>query len=85
MLMHPKDEIRNFIRNNLAGDLEVFNIGDDDSLIDAGLIDSLGIQKLLAFLESHYKIKIEDYELTPENFESISKISALIETKVLID
>ncbi len=83
--MHPKDEIRNFIRNNLAGDLEVFNIGDDDSLIDAGLIDSLGIQKLLAFLESHYKIKIEDYELTPENFESISKISALIETKVLID
>lgn len=49
-------------------------IGDDDSLLVAGLIDSLTIVQLIISIEEQYKIKIRENELLPENFETINGI-----------
>jgi acyl carrier protein len=50
----------------------------DDSLIKAGIIDSLGIQMLITFLEREYQIAIPEEELYPENFETINDIANLV-------
>jgi acyl carrier protein len=50
----------------------------DDALIQSGIIDSLGVQTLVSFLEKEYHISIPGEELYPENFDSIKAISALI-------
>jgi acyl carrier protein len=50
----------------------------DDSLIQAGIIDSLGIQMLMTFLEREYQITIPEEELYPENFETINDIANLV-------
>ncbi len=50
----------------------------DDSLIQAGIIDSLGIQMLMTFLEREYQIAIPEEELYPENFETINDITNLV-------
>jgi acyl carrier protein len=66
---------KEFIRNP-GHDLEVA-----DNLIEQGIIDSLGIMRLLTYLESSFRIKVTDEELIPVNFETIESISSFIRSK----
>ncbi len=51
---------------------------DNDSLLESGLIDSLGIFKLVSLLEKEFAIKISDDELLPDNFETASAIAQFV-------
>ena len=53
-----------------------------DNLIESGIIDAIGIQRILAFLESRFSIDIKDEEMIPENFESIESIESFIKNKI---
>jgi acyl carrier protein len=75
------DPIMEFIKNQLVREKTINNIGKGDELIESGIIDSLGILKLLAFLESRFSIHIADEELVPENFKSIESIDSFIKNK----
>ena len=44
-------------------------------------IDSLGLIRLVAFLESDLGIRIEDEELVADNFATLRKLGELIATK----
>jgi acyl carrier protein len=73
-------EIRQFIADKfLFGDDK--KLGDEDSLLEAGIIDSTGILELINYLEEHYIIKVNDDELVPENFDSIANICAYLSKK----
>ena len=50
-------------------------------LLESGIIDSLGMLDVVTFLEQTFGIKVEDEELSPENFANINCISSLIERK----
>lgn len=54
---------------------------DDESLVESGIIDSLGIMKLVQFIETEFGIVIEDAELTPDNFDTVDEIVKLLESK----
>jgi len=74
-------EIRRFLADKfLFGDGRP--LGGEESLVDAGLIDSMGILELIAHLEEHYHIKVNDDELVPENLDSIANIRAFLEKKM---
>ena len=75
------DPIMEFIKNQLVREKTMKNIGRGDDLIESGIIDSLGILKLLEFLESKFSIHIADEELIPENFHSIESIESFISRK----
>jgi len=79
--MANTDPIMEFIKNQLVREKTMKNIGRGDDLIESGVIDSLGILKLLEFLESKFSINISDEELIPENFESIESIESFISRK----
>jgi acyl carrier protein len=73
-------EIRAFIADRfLFGDDT--KLGDDDSLLDAGIIDSTGILELISHLEERYGVKVNDDELVPENLDSIAGIAAFLAQK----
>jgi len=57
------------------------NLQNNDSLIDSGVVDSLGILDLVTFLEGEFGLHISDEELLPENFQTIECIAALVRTK----
>ena len=57
------------------------SIKDDEMLIELGIIDSLGILKLISFIEEKFGIEILDEELIPENFQTINDICCLIKAK----
>jgi acyl carrier protein len=75
-----KDEIRQFIADRfLFGDDK--KLGDNDSLLEAGIIDSTGILELISHLEERYGIKVNDDELVPENLDTIAGIAAFLAKK----
>ena len=57
-------------------------IDPDQSLINSGMVDSLALLRLIAFIEERFGITIEDDEVVPENFETINVMKALIEGKL---
>jgi len=73
-------QIREFVRSRfpLARNLD---LTDEDSLLDAGVIDSLGILDLVGFLEETFGIQASDEDLNPENFDSIATLVRFVESK----
>lgn len=56
-------------------------IGLTDSLIDAGVIDSLSVAKLIAFIEAEYGIVLDLEDVVAENFENLARIAKLVESR----
>ncbi len=54
---------------------------DESSLLDSGVIDSLGILDLVTFMEESFDIQASDEDLVPENFDSISALVRFVESK----
>jgi acyl carrier protein len=54
---------------------------DTDKLLESGLIDSLGILDVVAFLEGEFHVHVTDDELLPENFQSVEAIVEFVERK----
>ena len=69
-----------FIRDDLARGRVGLDV-ERDSLIDTGVIDSLGIMKLVQFIERELRVSIGDDELLPENFDTITAIERLLDAK----
>ena len=51
------------------------NISEDDDLLSSGLIDSLGILKLISFMEEKFAMEIPSEDVVYENFHSIESMS----------
>jgi acyl carrier protein len=79
-----KNQIRDFIAEygNSKG---VSGIADDESLLTRNVVDSLGVFRLIAFLEETFPLTIDDTDIAPENFETINLIDAFVARKVPAD
>lgn len=77
---HLNAQIRKFILDKfpLARKQQV---QDSDPLLESGVLDSLGVLDLVSFVEQEYSVHVADDELTPENFQTIDRIAAFIESK----
>ena len=73
--------IRTFVIERLAPAVGLTSLGDEDDLIDSGVVDSLGIFQLIAVLEERFGIKIGDEEITPENFGTVAAIDRLVASR----
>lgn len=76
-----KAEIRDFIVDNFLFGETADAPTDDQSLVEAGLIDSLGVAELVAWIEDHFEITLADDELVPDNLDSVERIAAFIGRK----
>jgi len=70
--------LKQFITEELAPNSDANELKENQSLLERGIIDSLGIMKLLAYIEEKFQVKVSDEELIPENFETLSAIAELI-------
>jgi acyl carrier protein len=53
----------------------------DDDLLSEGIIDSLGILQLVAFIEDQFGVQIPDEDVVLENFMSVAALDAYLKTK----
>ena len=76
-----KHSIREFVETSFLFREGRERLGDDESLLGAGLIDSTGILELVSYLESAFGIVVQDEEIVPENLDSVGQIAAYVEMK----
>lgn len=48
-------------------------------LMENGVVDSLGLLRLVAWVGEHYHIPIDEIEISPDNFRSVNEISQFVE------
>jgi acyl carrier protein len=77
--MSLKEGLQKFIKENLVGEGQPLDITEEESLIERGIIDSMGLMQLLQFIEERTGIRIPDEEIFPANFASIATIVQTVE------
>src|ERR671918_684331 len=73
--------ILEFIRSELLLDDGVVNLSVDSQLLN-GIVDSLGLMQLVAFLEEEFQIEVDDSDINKEYFSTVGDISRLVGTKI---
>jgi acyl carrier protein len=76
-----EQDVKSYIIENLGWDRDASELTDDYPLIERGALDSMGIFKLVTHLETKYDVDVEDEELVPKHFGTISSIASLIRSK----
>ncbi|HXI80375.1 MAG TPA: acyl carrier protein [Verrucomicrobiae bacterium] len=69
-----------YVRDELARS-EPAGLGPTDSLISSGVLDSIGLLRLVLFLEERFQVKVGDGDLVPDNFETIERIVSFVESR----
>jgi acyl carrier protein len=77
-----KDKIREYVLEEFAKAKGVNQISDQDALTSTGIIDSMGIFRIVAFLEDTFKVRIGDEEITQDNLETVDAIEQLVLSKL---
>lgn len=79
--MAIEKKIRDYILENYLFTGNQSALANDDSFLEKGILDSTGVLEIIGFLEDEFKLTIEDNELVPENFDSVSKIARFVNAK----
>ncbi|MGQ0776807.1 MAG: phosphopantetheine-binding protein [Pseudonocardiales bacterium] len=76
--MSHVDAIKRFVLEEFLPDVSAHDLGDDHDLLGSGVIDSLGLLKLLAWIEERFELSVNDSDLDPDNFRSITAIDSFV-------
>jgi len=68
-------QIKTFIIENFLFNAEGSSLGDDESFLESGIVDSTGILEVVAWIEETFGIKVPDSDLLPENFDTVQRLS----------
>lgn len=78
-ILELRDILHDYLVGEIATDRESLDAGEN--LLAQGIIDSMGILKLVSFLEDRFQIQVGDAEMVPEHFESIDAVCAFVQKK----
>jgi acyl carrier protein len=80
MSISIKDQVRAFIEQRFPV-ARARAVADTDPLLASGLLDSLSVLDVVAYVETTFGIGVTDEDLTPDNFESIERMAAFVAAK----
>jgi len=70
--------VRDYIIREYIEDGDDREIKNDTPLITGGIVDSFSLVSLKRFLEKKYQIQIPDADASPEAFDNVNRIVALV-------
>jgi acyl carrier protein len=60
-------------------------VGDHDSLLTQGIVDSMGALELVGFIESEFDLTVTDDELLSDHFETIASMAEMVDRKLNVE
>ena len=75
-----KESLLNFICKQFLVDKEDIEV--DKSLIDTGIIDSMGLIEISAFITTNFNFKVTVDQMTRQNFGSVLLMVDFIDRKI---
>jgi acyl carrier protein len=73
-----KDVVLEYVKGEYLEEGDDRELTFDTPLISGGIVDSFSMVSLKVFLETKYNISIPDAKATPEAFDSVNNIVALL-------
>jgi len=80
MVKNTHDTIMEFIMDRFPL-AKKKGVSDDTPLLENGILDSLGVLDLIEFIEGKFAIGVNDDDLLPENFRSLTEIVAFVQQR----
>ena len=80
--MELDQQIRKYLVENLLYVDDASQYDNDTSFIREGLIDSMGVMELVAFIQSEFGVTTENHEVVVENFDSVGKLANFVRRKL---
>lgn len=80
--MEIKQEIRGYVAGNFLPAGQHDTLDDNTPLISSGLIDSIGMIGLIAFIEGRFGIEFHAREVETDKLDTLTRIEALIQSKL---
>ena len=77
--MDETQKIKEFVVSEFMPDVPPEELDPNFDLLAGGVVDSLGLLKVVAWLESEYDIGVDESELGPESFRTVNAIREYIE------
>ena len=74
-------EVRQFVIDNFLFGEGQAQFSNNDSFLEKGLVDSMGILTLVSFVQETYAIPVADEDLVPENWDSVKRIAGFVQGK----
>ncbi len=76
-----EETIRQYIAENILFSSQGYPYPDDASFVKHSIIDSMNVMELVLFLEQNMGIQVEDQEIVPDNFDSVSQLAEFVRRK----
>lgn len=73
------EKIKEFIITEVNPEANLQTLADDEPLIDSGIVDSLGVLRILGFLDEEFGIDLSGEEIKLERFRTVQTICAMIQ------
>ena len=80
--MGTLEHLEKGLHAEVAADLGNRSLAPDEDLLEQGIIDSLGLMKIIVYMEETFRIKISDEDIIPENFKSLNSMTNLVEKRL---
>jgi acyl carrier protein len=71
-------KIKEFIMTEVNPELGLTQIDDGEPLIESGIVDSLGVLKIMSFLDETFGVDLSSEEIKLENFRDVRTICDLV-------
>ncbi len=76
-----EEKIVAFVNDQISSNQTDEKIEAQDDLLGGGILDSLGMMRLISFIETEFGIKVPPEDMTIENFINIETITGYISSK----
>ena len=77
--MKPVEElIRRYIAQNVLFSKNGYPYADDTPFLETGILDSTNVLELVMFAEEQFGINIDDRDVVPDNFDSVTKLASYV-------
>jgi acyl carrier protein len=78
--MDRESALLDFVKNELLHGRRA-DLGAGEDLLSSGVIDSLGILRLVSFIEERFGVQVPDEDVVYENFHSIRALVDYLATQ----
>ena len=73
--------VNEYISREIVQDPALLPLSNERSLLEEGILDSLGLLRLVTFLEEKFTITVSEADLLPENFDSVNAICSYLRSR----
>jgi len=76
--MTTREQIKQYVAENFLFTDDGYPLSDDASFLEEGIVDSTGVLELVMFVEETFGITVQDEDIVPDNFDSVTNLAAYI-------